>query len=102
MAVGQQGEVIVGVVNHEYGTVNYIIQVKMGNYITATSQPIPLSNEQQYEAPLTIVANAPHQNLEVQFLLFRQGDTVPYRSLHLWVNAQKSFTLSVSQFVHQH
>lgn len=96
LAVGQQGEVIVGVVNHEYSTVNYIIQVQMGNYITATSQPIPLSNEQKYEAPLTIVANAPHQNLEVQFLLFRQGDTVPYRSLHLWVNVHGASSIALS------
>jgi len=23
---------------------------------------------------------------EVEFILFKEGDNVPYRSLHLWVN----------------
>jgi len=94
--VGQQGQVIVGVVNHEYSTVSYTIEEEMGNYITASSQAISLNNEQAYEAPLTFAANLPNQNLEVQFLLFRQGDASPYRSLHLWVNVHAAITISPS------
>jgi uncharacterized membrane protein len=87
LAVGQQGQVIVGVVNHEYSAVNYTVQVKTGNAVQSTIGPFALSNEQKWENPVAFAVSAPQQNLEVQFLLFRQGDTTPYRSLHLWVNA---------------
>jgi len=87
LAVGQQGQVIVGVVNHEYALVNYTVQVKLGDTIQSTIGPIALSDQQKWENPVAFSVSAPQQNLQVQFLLFRQGDTAPYRSLHLWVNA---------------
>ena len=87
LAVGQRGEVIVGVVNHEYSAVSYTIQVKPGDTVQSTIGPITLNNGQTWEDPVYFVVYQPHQNLQVQFLLFRPGDTTPYRSLHLWVNA---------------
>ena len=36
LTVGQQAQVIVGVVNHESSTVNYTIQVKTGDYVQST------------------------------------------------------------------
>ena len=86
LAVGQQSQVIVGVVNHEYGTVMYTIQVQPGDAVQSTIGPIALSNGQTWENPVVFACYTPQQNLEVQFLLFRPGDTAPYRSLHLWVN----------------
>ena len=86
LAVGQQGQVIVGVVNHEYSTVNYTVQVQTGDAVQSTIGPLALSNGQKWESPVDFAVYAPQQNLQVQFLLFRSGDTAPYRSLHLWVN----------------
>jgi len=88
LTAGQQAQVIVGVVNHEYGTVNYTIQVKTGDYVQSTVEPIILDNEQKWEKPVVFVFYASHENAELQFLLFRQGDTAPYRSLHLWVTVK--------------
>lgn len=96
LAVGQQGQVIVGVVNHEYSAINYTVQVKTGNAVQSTIGPFALSNEQKWENPVAFAVSAPQQNLQVQFLLFRQGDTTPYRSLHLWVNAHGAAAISLS------
>jgi uncharacterized membrane protein len=96
LAVGQQGQVIVGVVNHEYSLVNYTVQVKIGDTVQSTIGPIALSNEQKWENPAVFSVSAPQQNLQVQFLLFRQGDTTPYRSLHLWVNVHGASAVTLS------
>jgi uncharacterized membrane protein len=96
LAVGQQGQVIMGVVNHEYSAVNYTVQVKAGDAVQSTIGPFALSNEQKWENPVAFAIAAPQQNLEVQFLLFRQGDTTPYRSLHLWVNVHGASAVSLS------
>ena len=90
LAVGQQGHVTVCVVNNESGTVNYTVQVQTGDYTQSTIGPFSLGNEQVWENPVNLVFTAPHKNLEVQFLLFRQGDTTPYRSLRLWVNVHSA------------
>jgi hypothetical protein len=96
LVVGQQGQVIMGVVNHEYAAVNYTAQVKVGNAVQSTIGPFALSNEQKWENPVAFTVSAPQQNLEVQFLLFRQGEITPYRSLHLWVNVHGASAVSIS------
>lgn len=88
LTVGEQVYVIVGVVNREYGTMNYTVQVKMGDEVKSATQPIVLDNEQKWESPVYFVADAPQDNVKVEFLLFREGDAAPYRSLHIWINAK--------------
>lgn len=90
LTVGEQAQVIVAMINHENATVNYTVQVKMGDYVKSTTGPIALNNGQKWEGPIEFSANMPNPNIEVQFLLFRQGDTLPYRSLHIWVNVKAS------------
>lgn len=86
--VGKKGQVSVGVVNHEYAMVNYTVYVKIGNAVKSTIGPIALSNEQKWEHPVEFSADKPGQNQKVEFLLYREGDTAPYRSLHIWVNVK--------------
>ena len=89
LSFGEEGEVIVGVVNHEYCPVKYYLIVKMGDFYKSRTGPIQLGHEQKWEQPVKFSAHQGHKNLKVEFLLFRQGDKKPYRSLHLWVNVTK-------------
>lgn len=92
LSVGEQGEIIVGVVNHEYREVNYYVQIKMGEFVLPRKGPITLAHEKKWESPTTFPCLHPHNNVKVEFLLFRDGDTKPYRSLHLWVNVHEAET----------
>jgi uncharacterized membrane protein len=86
LSVGETGSVILGIFNHEQTAVDYSIQVRMGDYLHSFIGPVAINNEQKWENPVTISASMPHQNLKVEFLLFRQGESVPYHTLDLWVN----------------
>jgi uncharacterized membrane protein len=97
LTVGRQAQVTVVVVNHEQAAVNYFVQVKTGDYLQSTIQPIVLNNRQELEKPVVFAFYAPHDSAEVQFLLFRQGDTTPYRSLHIWVNVKAPPAPSVAK-----
>ena len=48
--------------------------------------PIVLEHEEKWEKPLSFFYPEEYENLKVEFLLYREGDDQPYRSLHLWVN----------------
>ena len=89
LTLGEEGEVIAGVVNHEYRPVKYYVIVKMGKYYKSRLGPIQLDHGQKWERPVIFSAHREHKNLKVEFLLFRQGDKKPYRSLHLWVNVTR-------------
>jgi uncharacterized membrane protein len=88
LAAGQQAQVIVGLVNRERRTVNYTIRVKTGDVVQRTVCPIILEDGQKWEKPVVFVLYAPHEREQLQFLLFRQGDTAAYRSLCLWVTVR--------------
>ena len=84
LAAGQQGKVIIGIVNHEYATVNYKLVVKNNNKIL-TKKPIKVQNNQKKEIPYKFTANAGQNKIE--FLLYKPPNNKKvYRSLQLWVN----------------
>jgi len=89
LQVGEEGEVIVGVVNHEYCDLNYYVEIKLGDTRLPLSGPIALGHEQKWEEPVSFSYDRPQEKLKVEFLLYREGDTRPYRSLHLWVNVHE-------------
>ncbi len=85
LIVGQPGEVILGVVNHEGRTANYSIQVRDGSELLATFGSIALVNAQKWESKAVFSPRHPGQRVKVEFLLFQSGSPAPYRSLHLWL-----------------
>lgn len=83
---GEEGEVIIGVVNHEYQQEKYYVEVKMNDLTLPRQGPITLEHEEKWEDTITFSYPQAQENLKVEFLLYREGDEEPYRSLHLWVN----------------
>lgn len=90
LAVGEEGEVIVGVVNHEYQQEKYFVEIKMDDQVLPREGPITLEHEEEWEKAMSFSYPEEYENLKVEFLLYREGDDQPYRSLHLWVNIQES------------
>ncbi len=82
---------IVGVVNHEYSDVNYtlLVQVKNDTYL---ERRILLSNNETWEKPVSFTINRTGSNLKLEFLLYREGNGIPYRETHLWINSSMEET----------
>jgi len=90
---GNESTVIVGVVNHEYATVNYTMEASIHNS-TLIEMNITLANNQTWEEPVSYVLSRPGDSQKLQFLLYKEYNfTAPYRDLHLWVNVSENFNL---------
>lgn len=88
LTVGQDGNITIGIVNHEYADVNYTMVIKLNNQ-TIDNETITLSNNQSYEKPFKFAASSPGQNQELEFILYKLPDNGNvYRSLHLWINTK--------------
>ena len=87
------GTVIVGVVNHEYQTVNYTLDVRLEN----KSLPLPenlryirLGHNMTWQEPVTITPSFEGTDMKLEFLLYNDTEkSVPYRDLHLWINVSE-------------
>ncbi|MCZ7383832.1 MAG: DUF1616 domain-containing protein [Candidatus Methanoperedens sp.] len=77
---------IIGVVNHEYSDVNYTLLVQVKND-TFMERKILLSNNETWEKPVNFTINRTGSNLKLEFLLYREGNGIPYRETHLWINS---------------
>lgn len=77
---------IIGVVNHEYSDVNYTLLVQVKND-TFLERKILLSNNETWEKPVSFSINRTGSNMKLEFLLYREGNGIPYRETHLRINS---------------
>jgi uncharacterized membrane protein len=91
--LGENGTVIVGVVNHEYRTVNYAMDVRLENGsldLPENMKYINLAHNETWEEPLKITPPFEGTEMKLEFLLFNESEKeVPHRELHLWINVSE-------------
>lgn len=88
--IGSNSTFLVGVVNREYSSVDYIVNITLDGNILS-SEKLSLDHDEKWEKNITlnIKDNIRNNNGEkkIELLLFKDNNfTVPYRELHLWVN----------------
>ncbi len=91
--LGENGIVIVGVVNHEYRPVNYTMEVRLENRslpLPEDMQQVTLAHNETWEEPLTLTPPFGGKDMKLEFLLFIETNKeMPYRDLHLWINVSE-------------
>lgn len=92
--LGESGEVIIGVVNHEYRPVNYTLELRLENKslsLPENMQQVSLVHNETWEKTLTLTPPVEGKNMKLEFLLFNETDkNMPYRDLHLWINVNST------------
>ena len=88
LAVGEEGEVIIGIVNHEYTNVTYRLKVRLNGEVI-DEKSVELMHNETWESPFTFRATKAGENQKLEFLLYRDKLKEPYRSLHLWMDVKE-------------
>jgi uncharacterized membrane protein len=84
--VGRPVEVVVGVANQEGVPVTYRVDAMSDGRQIGQSVWVQLAPGVSDDHPMAFVPNRAGDDVEVEFLLFRDGSVEPYRSLRLWLN----------------
>jgi uncharacterized membrane protein len=86
ITINSNTTLLVGVANHEYSNINYTVQVTLDKELL-NSENLTLYNSEKWERYMTF-SIARTGDMELKFLLYKENDLkVPYREVHLWVNA---------------
>ncbi len=85
--VGEEGEVIIGIANHEYAYVTYQLEVKLNGEVI-DEDSIELMHNETWENPFTFKAIEAGEDQKLEFLLYKIEGKEPYRSLNLWVDVK--------------
>ncbi len=86
---GQEGNVTIGIVNHEYQDVSYRVEVLLNGIKDDEVGPVRLEQDEKYEETVTFTLYQAGNNQKIEFLLYKNGDTEPYlEPLRLWIDVK--------------
>ncbi len=85
LKLGDYGELIVGLVNHEFENTTYRIAVNFNDHQIYDYHVFVIDTE-VWESPFTFQATEKGENQKLEFLLYKDQEV--YRTLHLWINVQ--------------
>jgi len=88
LVVGEEGKVIVGIINREHETVTYRVEVTIGEVKNNEVGPVTLDHDGKWEEIVGFTPGKAGDNQKVEFLLYRQGQNEVYQRLHLWVDVR--------------
>lgn len=90
LKAGEEGEVIVVIINNENETVDYRLEVRIDGERNTEVRPITLMPDDKWEEAVGFTPVKAGDNLKVEFLLYKNGDNEPFQNpLHLWVNVKE-------------
>lgn len=90
LALGEEGTIVVGIVNHEHQKTAYSIEIYIEGEQVQEMGPISLAHEEKWEEPATFVPGKPGEDQKVQFLLYVGNESEPYRYLSLRIDVTEA------------
>ena len=86
--LGEPAAVTLGMVSHEAVASVYRVEVRMNGAMMEVFDDVTLSNSEQWQSNVALVASRAGEDQMVEFLLYKDGSTEPYRRLHLWLDVK--------------
>ncbi len=89
VVVGDEVEVIIGIINREHETESYRLEVRIDGLRTNEVGPLVLGHDEKWEDIVSFAQYTAGNNQKVEFLLYKDGESEAYLTLHLWVNVKE-------------
>ena len=90
LKVGDEGRMIVGIVNHERREISYRVEVVISSKKSYEIGPVVLVDEEKWEAKVGFAPEVAGENQKVEFFLYKYDEIVPYLGpLYLWVDVRE-------------
>ena len=83
-----EGKVIMGIINREYETVTYRVEVVIDGVKNNEVGPVALDHDGKWEKVIGFTPGRAGDNQKVEFLLYKQGQKEVYRRIHLPVDVR--------------
>ena len=90
LVLGQQGNVILGIVNHEGKTMVYRAEITIDGETVGAIDLITLQNKEKWEQLIDLAPTKVGDQQKVEFLLYEETSGEPYKTLRLWIDVASS------------
>lgn len=86
LTLGQEAELIVGIINHEQEAATYHVKITIDSEQVQQTGSISLANNESWEEAVSFSPTKTGDEQKVEFLLYRNNVSESYLSTHLWLN----------------
>ena len=92
VVAGETVEVTIGIVNHEFETTSYQINIEMEDGQVGQIEADTLADGEKWEEVMSFMPRASGENQKVEFWLYKDRETKPYFEdpLHLYLDVEES------------
>ena len=88
LMVGEEGKVMVGIINREHDKATYRVEIRINGVISNEVGPVTLEHDEEWEEIMGFTPDRVGDKQKVEFLLYRQEQSEAYRRLHLWLDVR--------------
>ena len=89
LRVGQEGRVLLSIVNYEYKTVSYWVEVRIDGVRNNKIGPIILGHGKKWQNEMSFTPKVAGLEQKVEFLLYQEeGSQQHSSSLHIWIDVK--------------
>lgn len=88
LGIGEEGRVILGIVNREYQRVNYRVEIAIDGVRNREIGPLILEHRERWEGEANFAPTKAGDNQKVEFMLYEEGKPLLKEQLHLWINVK--------------
>ncbi len=88
LMVGEEGKVVVGIINREDEIVTYRLEIRIDGVINNEVGPVTLERGEKWEEIVGFTPARVGDKQKVEFLLYKQGQSEVYQGLYLWVDVR--------------
>jgi uncharacterized membrane protein len=90
LTLGEEGKVIVGIVNHERIAMSYRVEVRINGVKDSETSSVVLADGEKWESEVTFIPTIVATNQKVEFLLYKGGEASPtMEPLHFWMDVTR-------------
>ena len=86
MVAGREYGVTIGIVNREHEPVQYSVEITINGAKYDELEPITLRHDEKWERIVYLRPEITGEKQKVEFILYKQGHSGAYQTLHLWVD----------------
>lgn len=90
LVVGEPAQVTIGIINREGEAHTYRVEAVMDGALVGSLEAARVEHNRQLERDLNFTPQSVGDTLYVEFLLYRDDDPRPYRTLRLWLNVTQA------------
>ncbi len=88
--VGEERTVIVGIVNYDYETVSYRVEVRIDGVKNNEVKGITLEHGERWEDEVSFTPEVAGREQKVELLLYKKGEVLPcFEPLRLWIDVKE-------------